>query len=449
MKSQRLSRDILGVLGTRAAWTLMGTVTGVILARKLGPHDRGVFALVLLVPSTVSTFVKLGIAQSNVYFINRKREPIDKIASNCTFLALVLGTLAGAIVWMSQGQFLSSVLSGMAPWALALALVRVPLILLDDYLYGILQAAGSFHIYNLRLVVSEAARMVLMIAALLIFHLGLRAAVWITTLVTAGNIVWLIAATHRKIPFSLRVHPSLLKQQLAFGAKSYVQTLTSHALLRVDVYMVSYFLGPAETAFYSLALRFTEMILEIPQAVGLVLYPKLATLPEVEVHRLTAQACRRTLMLSGLGVGALAVFGPWMITLWYGQAYAPAGRPLPWAAVGVLAMSVFVILTRAFTSQNRQQVNIAAGVVSLASNVVLNLHMIPTMGIVGAAMATAISYSAACLLLMVFYLLDSRLSLSEVILVKPDDLRFFWQIIRQVAQRGWRLAGLGSAAAGR
>jgi stage V sporulation protein B len=449
VKSRRLSRDILGVLGTRAAWTLMGMVTGVVLARKLGPHDRGVFALVLLVPSTVSTFVKLGIAQSNVYFINRKREPIDKIASNCAALALVLGFTGAAIVWLSQGQFLSSVLRGLAPWALALALARVPLILLDDYLYGILQAAGSFHVYNTRLVVSEAARMILVIVALVVLHFGFTAAVWITTLVSAGNVAWLIAATHRKIPFSLRVHPSLLRQQLTFGAKSYVQTLTSHALLRIDVYMVSYFLGPADTAFYSLALRFTEMILEIPQAVGLVLYPKLATLPEVEVHRLTAQACRRTLMLSGLGVAAAAIFGPALITLWYGQAYAPAGRPLPWAAVGVLAMSVFVILTRAFTSQNRQQVNIVAGLVALTSNVLLNLHMIPTLGIVGAAMATAISYSAACLLLMVFYLLDSRLSLSEVILVKGEDLRFFWEIIRQAAERGWRLAGLGSAATGR
>ncbi len=427
----------------------MGMVTGVILARKLGPHDRGVLALVLLVPSTVVTLVKLGITQSNVYFINRKREPIDMVASNCTVLALVLGVSAVAIVWMSQGRLLTSVLRGMEPWALALALARVPLLLLDDYLYGVLQAAGSFRFYNSRLVVSETVRMLLVIVSLLLLHLGLVAAVVIYTVVTAGNVAWLVVAMRRKIPFTLRVNPTLLGQQLAFGLKSYVQTLTSHALLRVDVYMVSYFLGPADTAFYSLALRFTEMVLEIPQAVGLVLYPKLAALPEAEVHRLTAQACRRTLLLTGVGAVAIAFFGPFLLTLWYGQAYAPAGGPLPWAAVGVLAMSIFVILTRAFTSQNRQQVNISAGLVALGSNVLMNLYLIPTMGIVGAAMATAISYSAACLLLMVFYLLDSRLSLSEVILAKPEDLRFFWQLIRQAALRGWRLAGLGSAAAGR
>ena len=449
MESRRLSRDIMNVLGTRAAWTLMSMVTGVILARKLGPHDRGILALVLLLPNTVITLVKLGITQSNVYYINRKREPIEQVASNCAALALGLGLTVIVIVWLLKGSLLTTVLRGVEPWALALALVRVPLLLLDDYLYGILQAAGSFHIYNSRLVISEAVRMALVIVSFLVFHLGLFAAVMIYAVVTAGNVAWLVVATRRKIPFTLHVNPKLLWQQLAFGVKSYVQTLTSHALLRVDVYMVSYFLGPADTAFYSLALRFTEMILELPQAVGLVLYPKLAALPDDEVHRLTAQACRRTLFLTGLGVVLLAFFGPYLITLWYGKAYAPAGRPLPWAAIGVLSMSVFVILTRAFTSQNRQQVNIIAGLVALSSNVGMNIYLIPTMGILGAAMATAISYSAACLLLMVFYLLDSRLSLSEVVLAKPEDLRFFWRLIRQTAARGWRLAGLGSAAAGR
>ena len=47
-------------------------------------------------------------------------------------------------------------------------------------------------------------------------------------------------------------------------------------------------------AFYALALHFTELVLEVPQAIGLVLYPKLAALPEEQMHRLTAQSCRRS-----------------------------------------------------------------------------------------------------------------------------------------------------------
>ncbi|HXQ23362.1 MAG TPA: flippase [Candidatus Acidoferrales bacterium] len=449
MKGRRLSTDILDVFGSRAVWTLLGAISGVILARKLGPHDRGILALVLLLPSTVITVSKLGISQANVYFINRKQVSMEQVASNSTTLALVLGLFSMAVVWLFQGRLFSTVMREVEPWALALALVRVPLLLFDDYIYGVLQAAGAFRLYNVRLLIGEALRLVLVVLALMVFHMGLFAAVLIHTVVTAVNIVWLGISTYRRIPFSLRVDRALLGHQLDFGLRSYIQTLAMHLLLRIDVYMVSYYLGPIETAFYSLALRFTEMMLEIPSAVGLVLYPKLATLPEDEVHRLTAQACRRTLLLTGMCAVFLAVLGPYVITLWYGKAYAAAGKPLAWAAVGALALSVFTILTRDFTSQNRQMVNIAAGVPALLLNVGLNIFMIPAMGIVGAAIATAIAYSAACVVLIFFYIPASGLSLSEVIIAKPEDLRFFWQMIRQLTQRGWRRAGLGSVTAHR
>ncbi|HYD48227.1 MAG TPA: hypothetical protein VEB21_07765, partial [Terriglobales bacterium] len=57
-------------------------ISGIILARWLGPHDRGILALVLVLPSTAMTFVKLGVSQSNVYFINRESCRPEEVASN-------------------------------------------------------------------------------------------------------------------------------------------------------------------------------------------------------------------------------------------------------------------------------------------------------------------------------------------------------------------------------
>lgn len=449
MTARRLSRDIIGVFTTRVAWTLMSMVAGVILARKLGPHDRGILALVLLVPSTVVTLSKLGISQSNVYFINRKRERPEDVAANSAVFAVAIATVSIAVVWSVRDLLFSTVLRGVEPWALAIALVRVPLLLLDDYLYGVLQATGRFSLYNTRLVLSESLRMVLITGALVGLGMGLFAAVVIYTVVTAVNVAWLVVATRRLVPFSLWVNRRLLREQLRFGLKSYFQTLTSHMLLRADVYLVSYFLTPSHTAFYSLALRFTEMVLEIPQAVGLVIYPRLASLPERQVYQLTAQACRRTLLLAGTGAVLIGTAGPFLITLIYGRPFAPAGDPLPWAAVGAVAMSMFVILTRAFTSQNRQQVNISAGLTALVSNLSLNIFLIPWLGIVGAAMATALAYSAACALLLVFFIKASGMSLSEIVIARRDDLQFFWQMLRQLAAKGWSLVTSGLATVSR
>jgi len=439
-----MSRDAVSVLGTRTVWTLMSIATGIILARKLGPHDRGVLALVLLLPSTVITIAKLGVTQANVYFINREGHSPASVASNATALALIGGSLTAAVCWLLRGPLLATFMPGVEPWALALALVRVPLLLLDDYLYGVLQATGRFNLYNTRLILSESLRVVLVVVSLLVLGLGLFATVLIYTLVTVVNITWLLVSMRRFIPFTLRIDPPLLRGLLAFGAKSWVQTLTSHLLLRVDVYMVAALLrNPAEAAFYSLALRFTEMVLEVPQAVGLVLYPRLASVDEGEIYRLTAQACRRTLLISGSGALLIGIAGPWVITVWYGADYAPAGAPLPWAAVGVVAMSVFVILTRAFTSRHRQHVNIAAGLIALVSNIVLNLFMIPSLGIVGASMATAVSYMGACLLLMTVFMKQAQMSPLRILVADGDDLRYFLQLLRQAVAVGSRRVGLG------
>jgi len=449
VKRRRLSRDIAGIFGTRAAWSFLGLLGGVILARKLGPYDRGILSLVLLLPETAVTFVKLGITQANVYFINREGRSSIDVASNSTALALVLGTVVAGTMWLFRSDLFVSVLRGVPTWALALALVRVPLILLDGYLYGVLQAVGRFDIYNTRLLFSEVLRVAAIAVCLLLLHMGLFAAVVIHTVVTLINIAWLVVTMRRSIPFTVRLNRGLLRQQLVFGLKSYAQTVTQHGLLRADVYMISYYLNPAETGFYSLALRFTELILEIPQAVGLVLYPRLALATKDEIHKLTAQACRRTLLIAGLCAVVLAVLGPYVIVLWYGRAYAPAGAPLPWAAVGVVAMSVFTILTRDFTSRNLQRVNIAAGVPALLMNLGLNVFMIPALGIVGASMATAISYCAACAVLLAFFLPTAKLSLFDVLIVKREDIDYFWNLARQGAQHAQRQLGLGSAKVGR
>jgi O-antigen/teichoic acid export membrane protein len=445
---RRLSRDMAGVLGARATWALLGMFSGIILARWLGPHDRGILAMALLVPATAMTLAKLGISQANVFLINRRREAREEIASNATVLAIIFGTAAAALVWLCRAPLLDKVLHGMPTWALLIALVRVPFLLVDDYLHGVLQAVGLFRVYNSRLIYGEALRLVLVVVALVLLGWGLAAAVWIYTLVTIVNVGWLVVTTRRAIPFTLRVNRRLLSEQLQFGAKSYVQTLAQHLLLRIDLFMVSSFLGAAQLAFYSLALRLTELVLEIPQAVGLVLYPRLASLADKEMHQLTAQACRRTLVITGLAAIGLAVLGPYIIILWYGWPYGPAGDPLPWAAAGVLMMSLFFILTRNFTSRNLQQVNFAVGALALVANVALNLVLIPAYGIVGAAIATAISYSAACLLLLVLFITGAGISVSDVLIVNGEDVRFFRQVARRAALRGRRLVGLGPISAG-
>jgi O-antigen/teichoic acid export membrane protein len=433
VKGNKAVKDTVGIFGTRFIWTVMGLASGIVLARYLGPENRGILAVVVqLIPSTILTLVKLGISQATVYYVNRKEASVDEVASNSVVLAFVLGGVAAALVWLLRGEMATNILKAVPDWALAIALIRVPMLLLDNYLYGVLQATGQFGLYNTRLLVSEVVKLALVVLFVVYFKLGLFAAIWIFTVVSVFNMAWLMGTMSRTVRFSLSFDRRLLARTLSFGVRSYVQVVIAYLLLRIDAYMVQAILGPEQTAFYSLGVHLTETVLEVPQAIGLVLYPRLAALGEEDIYRLTAQTCRRTLLLTIPAAVGLALFGPWIIRVLYSDAFAPAGAPLPWLGVGIIAMAIFVIVTRSFTARSKQVVNTVAGMLALIVNVVLNVFLIPRYGIVGAAFATAVAYTSACLILIGFFCAESGLSWASVLLPRGDDFRY----IASLAQRG-------------
>jgi len=78
----RFVRDSAGVFGAQMLATGLGVGTSVITARMLGPHDRGLYQLLTLLPITLSNFVKLGIPQANVYFMRRRGASGSDVASD-------------------------------------------------------------------------------------------------------------------------------------------------------------------------------------------------------------------------------------------------------------------------------------------------------------------------------------------------------------------------------
>jgi O-antigen/teichoic acid export membrane protein len=431
----RLSLDIVGVFGSRTVVTLFGTITGIFLARTLGPHDRGLLALVLLFPATLVMLAKFGIPQANVYCVRRERAPIEAVTTNCIWLSIGMGALIGALAWILRGTLLTTVMRDVPAWALLIALCRFPLVLLDNFFSSVLQAVNNFAIYNTRTIFGGLIVLVFTVALWIAGYLDFTGAVLLYAVANPIVLGSLILRIRRIIPFGLRPDWALFKRQMRFGVKSYVQVLTMHFLFRSDVYMVAFFLGPAQTAFYSLALHLAEMILEFPQAVGWVVYPRLASLADGEAHRLTAQACRRTVLLASAGGVGLALLGPFIVTLLYGRAYAPVAGPLPFVVLGIMTLSVFTIITRNFTSRNNQGINIRAGAVALMSNVALNVFLIPLMGIEGAALATSIAYSIAAAMVLIPYRRESGLTVSELLLPTTEDIRFVWNVGVGMARR--------------
>src|SRR5512132_1893117 len=101
-------RDTASVLGTEVLVTFLTIGTSVITARVLGPHDRGLFQLLIILPTTLSNFVKFGIPQANVYFMRRRNAPPSLVAANALWLAIGLGGGLAIICYIGRDWLLST-----------------------------------------------------------------------------------------------------------------------------------------------------------------------------------------------------------------------------------------------------------------------------------------------------------------------------------------------------
>lgn len=431
--AQRMLTDVTGTLATRVLTIGFGLCSGIITARILGPENRGIFSLAALFPASVVTLSKLGQGVAAVYFVRREKEDVSRVASNVLFIALVSGVFLVLLAFALKTWLLSTVLRGVPFWALLAVLPMIPVLLVESSLYGILQATDRFRIYNARLLADSLLSLSGMAVVLLVFHGGLLGALAVVVTERILMTTWLLVTIHRGSPMRLYFDRDLFKRMMRYGMKSHIQQIASHFHFRADLYLVAYYLDPKQVAFYSIAVRMAELMMNFPQTLGMVMFPQLASSDVARGHWMTAIACRQTLGMTLVCAFVLIALGKLLIVTWYGAAYAPAAAPLAYVAGGIVAMSLYVLLSRNFTSRNRQVVNIFSAYLALGGNLALNFILIPRQGIVGAALATFVSYSAASLILLLLFLRESRMKWYDVLVVKPSDLALW----RQMAGHAW------------
>jgi O-antigen/teichoic acid export membrane protein len=169
----RFVRDVLQILGGRVAMTLIGGAAGVITARALGVHDRGLYQLLVLLPATLANVAKLGIPQAAIYFVRQRGVSASDVASNALWLALVLGGGLACACWVGGDWLLARVLKEAPPAALLPVLGLVPLVALQAHLLGIVQGLERFDEYNLQQVLPRLLELVGMTIVLVVLQRGL------------------------------------------------------------------------------------------------------------------------------------------------------------------------------------------------------------------------------------------------------------------------------------
>jgi len=426
-------RNVLGTFATEILTVGLNMLLGILTARLLGPEQRGILTLLMTLPLTLVHFADLGISQANIYLIGRRKRPAEVILTNSLAIALGISFIIVAVLWLLRDLVLSTLLRGLPAPYFGVVLLLLPLLLLYTYWMAILRAWERFRLVNLLLLLMPLALLLCMTPALLLsggafkwavaaYLGGSLLTIGVSLLVVGRQVRQQSAGGHRLFD------ACLARESLSFGLKSYVQNLAGHLAYRLDIYLMALFLAPRDVAFYSIAVSIAELAWYIPNSVGIVLFPKLSNEAEERVHPLTAEICRHTFvitLLATVGVTAAGIIG---IPLLYGVEYRPAILPLLALGPGIVLMSLYKVLTRNFSSRNRQQVSVIVALIGLALNVVLNVWLIPRLGTAGAALASSIAYTVMSVMLLIAFQRESQLTWRQIALPGKDDWKRYTQL---------------------
>lgn len=415
---------------------LIGIGTSVILARVLGPEGRGVYALATLLPSLIVTFGNLGIGHATVYYVARGQFRRQEILGNNVFLGLgigILGVFAGLIVVVF---FRQNVFPGVAPGYLFLALALVPAELFFSYVGCVL--LGARYIKEFNYVQNAQSALFLGFVAITLFCLKAG----VTGALVAGLLTWLIAGIlvfcwAKKVAGGIDFSPntSYIKQAALYGLQAHLSNILAFLNYRIDMFLVSGFLGPAAVGLYSVGVGLVEKLWMISQAASMVLFPRVAAESDEQRRKeFTPLVARTVLWTTALGALALVLLSQWIILLLYSEAFLPAVGALQALLVGIVALSVGRVLANDIAGQGFPRLNVYTSIAAVTANVALNILWIPIYGIVGAAWASTVSYTVSFLGSLFFYCCLSGNHWTTVLFPQRGDWVLYWRTAVSLGQ---------------
>jgi O-antigen/teichoic acid export membrane protein len=164
--------------------------------------------------------------------------------------------------------------------------------------------------------------------------------------------------------------------------------LISALYFRIDVYFIQQWHGFQPVGGYNAVFRLIDALRLLPAAVLAVTFPLLVQAGDTQALRGIAGR----LTLAGTVLAAACVAGAsFIVPMIYGDTYAYASPAFAVLALALPLLFLNYALTHQVIAWDGQRAYLLIAALALAGNVAANLLLVPTRGIVGAAMATVLT----------------------------------------------------------
>lgn len=404
-----------------------------LITRLLGDVGRGEYALLTNQVAFLSMLVSLNLGFGITYFTAQSPSSIRTIAGTASTLFLSNLVLVPLILWglamsdrivdlvMPPGrtQFLYwaflwlSIMLSLVNTAVAAILLGLKQFKLLNWM-GICNAGLSlvgfllFYLFRERFATADVLPMVLIISAV---TMVIQTTIWV--------ILYIRYVGVPPVPVGDR---TTLKTIFGFSLIGHLSNLINLINYRFDVWVVSEYHGAAALGLYSVAVGMAQLLFYIPDPFSRVVQPYLfgQVKDEMLVQYKTVARLNFTAVLTLALV--MAITAHWAVPMLFGEVFSTSVFALYLLLPGILFSSTTKLLTPLLVQGGLQRINLFSISLAAVITIVLDLLLIPDLGIKGAAIATSISYLTILLVTLFAIRYRMGIAINDLFLLRKEDI---------------------------
>jgi len=400
---RRLARD-LAIYGTgRVAFQMLLLLTAPILTRVFSTAEYGVLEIMTSLTAALGVIVILGLdsATQRSYF----DYPPEAVEKRRAVLSTTFWTLLGwAIVVLgiaaASSQALADALFG-GSYSVVITLAIAALLLEMMFTFGqsILRIQARPAAYSVLTIVWGLATLSFMLVLVAWLDKGLKG--YYLGFLLADAIV--LVVTLYVVRDSLRPvwDRRELRIMLAFGLPLVPLAASTWIMQLVDRFFLLHYASVAEVGVYGIGNRLANLLLLAVVTLGLAWTPfvfDLASREPEEEHRVRGRSLTYTAILLAFGAIVISVFAREIFVTVIDPKFEEAYKVVGLLAGSVVAIGLNAVTSTGISLKRRTGYFARYAIYVAVVNIALNFLLIPPYGMVGAALATMLTYGALAVL---------------------------------------------------
>jgi O-antigen/teichoic acid export membrane protein len=417
------SERVAIVFVTQVLMAVIGIFNAFLFARLLGPAIKGDYYLLVMLPATGMVLLQFGLPQALAFYAARRQ--VIGMIGKMMVLAIVL-TMIGILVVVPLMPLLrQALLDNLDPVLVAAALCVLPVLLLRTLASSVVIALKAVRWFAAVMLAETLTNTVLLVLLVGVLGLGLAGALVMYASAAVIGMVGLLVGARRAIARSGHEASVSYRALLRFGLPLYPSSITSFFSSRADVFLIAALATSSDTAlgYYSIAVTLAEMATYLPGAVSSVFLPHVAGTAREDADRHVTMVARSTVMLTAVTAVVIAPAGTILISVLL-PAFTASLPALYVLLPAVISLALARVVGQYVSGLGHTGRTSAATVLGFAVNLVANVILIPQLGIVGAALASLISYTTTAVAISVIASSLAHAPLSAFWVPRAADVRF-------------------------